>query len=227
MTPLATPAFLRFAAVCCAVSSVTTLGLIFLPYGFAPLADGDTARRLLDPLYMLRVWVALIHPLFVLIGAMGVFAVRAAVAPGAAFSGLVFFLLWAGTEAVQQSLTLVTLNWAWRTEYLQTTDAAARGVLGQYLQAFESVSDGLFFFILVAFIVADVAYAMATWGGDSLQRTVAVGFGLAAGLGVVSALTSFGPGVFPDALMAVLYPLFQPAARLLTGVWLWRQSAAA
>ena len=226
MTPLATPAFLRFAAACCAVSSVTTLGLIFLPYGYAPIADGDMARRLLDPVYMLRVWVALIHPLFVLVGAMGVFAARAAVAPGAAFSGLMFFLLWAGTEAVQQSLTLVTLNWAWRTEYLQTTDAAARVVLGQYLQAFDGVSDGLFFFILIAFIVADVAYAMAVWGGDSLQRTVAVGFGLAAGLGVVSALTSFGPGVFPDTLMAVLYPLFQPAARLLTGVWLWRQATS-
>ena len=227
MTPLATPAFLRFAAACWAVSSLTTLGLIFLPYGFAPIADGETARRLLDPLYMLRVWVALFHPLFVLIGAMGVFAVRAALAPGAAFTGLVFFLLWAATEAVQQSLTLVTLNWTWRTEYLQSTDAAARDLLGQYLQAFDGVSDGLFFFILVAFIVADVAYAMATWGGDSLQRTIAVGFALAAGLGVVSALTSFGPGVFPDTLMAVLYPLFQPAARLLTGVWLWRLSAAA
>ena len=132
---------------------------------------------------MTRVWVALLHPLIVLVGAMGVFAARAAVAPGAAFCGLVFFLLWAGTEAVQQSLTLVTLNWTWRTEYLQTADAAARDVLGQYLQAFEAVSDGLFFFILIAFVVANVAYAMATWGGDSLQRTVAVGFGLAAGLG--------------------------------------------
>jgi hypothetical protein len=227
MTPLATRAFLRLAAACCAVSSLTTLGLIFLPYAFAPIADGETARRLLDPVYMLRVWVALVHPLLVLIGAMGVFAVRAAVAPGASFTGLVFFLLWAGTEAVQQSLTLVTLNWTWRTEYLQSTTAAARDVLGQYLQAFEAVSDGLFFFILIAFIVADVAYAVATWGGDSLQRTVAVGFGLAAGLGVVSALTSFGPGVFPDALMAVLYPLIQPAARFLTGVWLWRQASTA
>jgi hypothetical protein len=44
---------------------------------------------------------------------------------------------------------------------------------------------------------------------------------------MVSALTSFGPAVFPDALMAVLYPLIQPPARLLTGVWLWRQAAAA
>jgi hypothetical protein len=227
MTARVGTGFLRLAAGCWAASAVTTLGLIFLPYVFAPIPGGDSARRLLDPIYMTRVWVALVHPLLVLVGAMGIFAVRLGSAPGAVGCGFVFFLLWAGTEAVQQSLTLVTLNWTWRTAYLQASDSAGRDVLRAYLGAFEGVSDGLFFFILVAFIVADVAYAMATWGGDSLQRTVAVGFGLAAGLGVVSALTSFGPGVFPDALMAVLYPLFQPAARLLTGVWLWRQSAAA
>lgn len=226
MTPLATPEFLRLAAACWALSSITTLGLIFLPYGFAPIAAGDTARQLLDPIYMTRVWVALLHPLIVLVGAMGVFAARAGVAPGSAFCGLMFFLLWAGTEAVQQSLTLVTLNWTWRAGYLETTDAAARGVLGQYLQAFEAVSDGLFFLILIAFVIANVAFAVAAWGGESLQRTVAVGFVLAAALGVISGLTSFGPGVFPDTLMAVLYPLFQPAARLLTGVWLWRYASS-
>jgi hypothetical protein len=227
MTPLATPAFLRLAAACSAASAVTTLGLIFLPYGFAPLADGETARQLFDPLYMTRVWVALVHPLLVLVAVMGVFAVRAAAAPGSAFCGLIYFLLWAGTEAVQQSLTLVTLNWTWRAEYLQLSDPAAGERLRWSLAAFEGVSDGLFFFILVAFVVADLAFAIAVWGGDSLQRTVAVGFALAAALGVISALTSFGPGVFPDALMAVLYPLLQPAARLLTGVWLWRQASVA
>ena len=41
---------------------------------------------------------------------------------------------------------------------------------------------------------------------------------------MVSGLTSFGSGVLPDAVMAVLYPLIQPPARFLTGVWLWGEA---
>ena len=68
MPPRVGPGFLRLTAACWAASAVTTLGLIFLPYAFAPIADVDSARRLLDPIYMTRVWVALVHPLLVLVG---------------------------------------------------------------------------------------------------------------------------------------------------------------
>jgi hypothetical protein len=223
--PLATPAFLRACAVCCAISALTTLGLIFLPYGYAALVDGDTTRRLLDPVYMTRVWVALVHPLIVLVGALGVCVARVRVAPGAALVGFVFFLLWAGTEGVQLSLTLVAVNWTWRAGALEATDPAARERLLSHLDGFEAVSDGLFFFLLIAFFVANLAYAVAVWGGGRLQRTVAVGFVFAAGLTAISGLTSFGGGVLPDAVMAVLYPVLQPPARLLTGIWLWQQAA--
>jgi hypothetical protein len=217
--------FLRMAALCWMVSSLTTLCLIFLPYFYAPV-DGDPVGRFLDPVYMARVWVALVHPLIVLVGAVGVAAVRLGAAPGWAAGGFVFFLLWAGVEAVQQGLTLVTLNWTWRAEYLHSVDAAARDRLGGWITAFDGVSDGLFFVLLIAFVVANVFFAVAVWGGPPIQRLVAAGFALASALGVISALTSFGPGVLPDAVMAVLYPLVQPPARMLTGIWLWRHNPA-
>jgi hypothetical protein len=216
--------FLRVTAVCWMVSGLTTLGLIFLPYFYAPL-DGDPARRLLDPVYMTRVWVALLHPLIVLVGALGVAAVRIGAAPGWAVGGFVFFLLWAGIEAVQQGLTLVALNWTWRAEYLQALDPAARDRLGASITAFDAVSEGLFFVLLIAFVVADLFFALAVWGGPPIQRVVAIGFALASALGVISALTSFGPGVLPDEVMAVLYPLIQPPARTLTGIWIWQQAS--
>jgi len=55
-----------------------------------------------------------------------------------------------------------------------------------------------------------------------LSPAISVFFALAAGLGLVSLLTSFGGGVLPASVMAVLYPTIQPAGRFLTGVWLWR-----
>jgi hypothetical protein len=219
------PSFLRLTAACWCVSAVTTLGLIFLPYAYAPIdvADGAMAR-VRDPFYMTRVAVALAHPLIVLVGTMGVAALRLRTAAGPVLCGFVFFLIWAATEAAQQSLTLVALNWTWRAQYFATADPVGRDALRAAAAAFQAVSDGLFLLILVAFVIADVAYAVATWGGDRLQRTVAVGFALAAALGVISGLTSFGPGVFPDAVMAVAYPLLQPAARCLTGLWVWREA---
>jgi hypothetical protein len=219
------PGFLRVAAACWAVSALTTLGLIFLPYFYLPLDGADPARRLLDPIYMTRVGVALVHPLIVLVGVLGVVAARLAVAPGWAVAGGVFFLVWAAVEAVQQALTLVTLNWTWRAEYLHAADPIARERLGAWITAFDGISDGLFFVLLIAFVIANLFFALAVWDRPLVQRLVAIGFLVAAGLGVISALTSFGAGVLPDAVMAVLYPLLQPPARLLTGVWIWREAA--
>jgi hypothetical protein len=204
------------------------LGLIFLPRLIPEAADLDAQAALVrNPFYMARVWVALIHPLLVLVGALGVLAVRLKDSAGCASAGFVFFLLWAGTEAVQQSLTLVALNWTWRSEYLATSDAAARDALRLYARGFDAVWDGLFFFLLIAFVAANMLYLVAVWGGGALQRTVSVFFGLAAGLGVISLVTSFGGGILPAGVMAILYPTIQPSGRFLTGLWLLQSARAA
>lgn len=222
------PAFRRSAALCWMLSSATTLCLIFLPRFIPAAPDFDAQARLLhDPAYMTRVWVALLHPLVVLMGALGVLAVRWRAAAGSAGAGFVFYLLWAGTEAVQQSLTLVALNWTWRAEYAATTDAAARDGLRLLARGFDAVWDGLFFFLVLAFIAANVLYLVAVWGGGAFQRVVAVCFGLGAALGVISIVTSFGGSLLPPAVMGVLYPTIQPAGRFLTGLWLWRAEAQA
>jgi len=212
--------------MCWILSSITTLGLIFLPRLIPPAPDFDTQAILVrDPLYMARVWVALIHPLLVLVGALGVLAVRLRDSAGSASAGFVFFFLWAGTEAVQQSLTLVALNWTWRTEYASARDEAAREALRLYVRGFDAVGDGLFFFLLIAFVAANLLYLIAVWGGGALQRSVSICFGLAAGLGVISLVTSFGGGILPAGVMGILYPTIQPAGRFLTGLWLLRQAS--
>jgi hypothetical protein len=219
------PRFLRVAAAAWVVSAATTLALIVLPRFYGAVTDPVLGlERLHDPAYRARVVVALSHPLIVLLGVAGLVLVRLPRAAGASLTALLGFLLWAGTEAVQQSLVLVAVNWTWRPAYLAATSAAGRDIVRAQLLTFSAVSDGLFFFLLIAFMAANVAAAAAMWHTDRLGRTVAMGFLLAVGLTVVSALTTFGGGVLPDALMAVLYPTIQPAARLLTGIWLWRQA---
>jgi hypothetical protein len=216
--------FLRVAATCWMVSSVTTLCLIFLPRLVPEAPDLESQAELFqDPAYRTRVWVALFHPLIVLVGALGILMARFPRSPGAASCGFLFFLLWAGTEAIQQSLVLVALNWTWRAAYSSNRDFA----LESHIRAFEGVSDALFFFLLIAFILANLCFSLAVWDRGKLTRTISIFFMLAAGLGLVSLLTSFGRGVLPESVMAVAYPTIQPAGRFLTGVWLWRTAQEA
>ena len=217
--------FIRGAAAAQCASGVTTLGLIFLARGFRPVSDALMAvERLDDPIYLLRLTVGIVHPFIVLFGALGIAAVRATRATGAAATAVVFMVLWAGTEAVQQAIALVAVHWTWRAGLAATTDPATALRLRGHIESADGLADAMFLVILMAFVVANVALAVATWERDPLSRAVSVGFVLAAALGVISGLTAFGPGVLPAGVMAVLYPALQPPARILTGIWLWRQA---
>jgi len=217
--------FIRSTAVAQCASGLTTLGLIFLSRGFRPVADALTAvERLDDPIYVLRLVVGVVHPFLVLFGALGIAAVRVTRSTGAVVTAVVFLVLWAGTEAVQQAIALVAVQWTWRAALAGATDADTLLRLRSHIESADGLSDAMFLVILMAFVVANVALAVATWQADPLSRVVSVGFVLAAGLGVISGLTSFGTGVLPPGVMAVLYPALQPPARILTGIWLWRQA---
>jgi hypothetical protein len=217
--------FIQIAGICFVVSALTTLGLIFLPRFFAEAPDAAArARLILDPAYTMRRYVALFHPLIVLTGALGVLAVRFEAAAGAAVPGFVFYVMWAMTEGIQQALTLVALDWTWRPQYLAAATMAERALLQQHMDEFDALSSGLFFFLLIAFIIANALYALAVWGGSSLQRIVSVAFGVSTALGIISLMTSYGGAIVSPVLMAVAYPALGPAGRLLTGIWLVKQS---
>ena len=215
--------FIQVAGLCFAVSSITTLGLIFLPAVPARHADFEARTRLIfNPIYMTRRWIALVHPLIVVIGALGVAAVRFREAAGTAMTGFLFFFVWASTEAIKQALTLVAVDWTWRPQYVMAATDAERAIARNYIVGFEPLSDGLFFLLDLAFICANVLYVRAVWGRPVMQRVVAVCFGVGALLGIVSIITSFGGEVLPARVMDVLYPALQPAARFLIGFWLIR-----
>jgi len=214
--------FVRVAGCCWMLTSFTTLVLIFVPRLVPASSDLATQAALIgNHLYMFRVWVGVVHPFIALVGAAGVLTVRLRAATGTAICGFTFFALWAAGESVQQSLILVALNWHWRTMFLAGSDSA-RSALAPLITGFDAMSDGLFFFLVLAFVVANVFFCAATWSGAPFQRVIAVFFALAAGLGILSISTRFGGGIVPAGAMDLAYPLIQPAGRLLTGVWLWQ-----
>lgn len=210
-------------------TSVTTLGLIFLPRLLPPAPDLlSQAGRVENPIYILRMWVGIIHPLLVVVGAAGVLLVRVRAAAGSAICGFVFFAFWALLEGAQQSLILVALNWRWRTAFLAGPDSV-REMLRPVIDGFDALSDGLFFFLVLVFIIANVFFCVAISPpgsrapGGRLQRVAAVCFAVSAALGVISFLTEYGGRFAPGGAMDIAYPLLGPAGRLLTGVWLWSE----
>ena len=107
------------------LTAVTALGLIFLPRNVRAVMDPiAAAERLDDPVFIMRLVVGVAHPFLVLVGAAAVAALRMASAGAATLTGLVFFVMWATVEAVQQAINLVAIHAGWRTTLAATAEPA-------------------------------------------------------------------------------------------------------
>jgi hypothetical protein len=216
--------FYRFAAICSWVSALTTCGLIFLPDFYAPL-EGFEGRmqRVHDPAYVLRSWVYFVHPFFTGTAALAVALRLRRIAPALVIPGLIAFLLWAVTEAAQQTLTLQAFD-QWRIAYL-AGDEAVRSTMVLRTAIYDDLWDAMYFLLLVAFLIGNVLYSIALWHRPTkLAKAVSIGYiGAALLTAFIISSEVGGPGL-PPGLDTWLYPAIQPLARTLIGVWLWRNA---
>ena len=65
-------------------------------------------------------------PFVTFIAALGAYVIAKRHDPGFALLGIVFIGLWAFSEALQQALSIVALNWTWRGTYLAARSATRR-----------------------------------------------------------------------------------------------------
>ena len=219
-----TPAFYRFAAICSIASALTTLGLIFLP-GTLPPADDFAARmaRVNDPAYRLYAWVYFTHPFLVVTAALAVAMRLRREAAALVIPGLLAFLLWGATEAGQQALTLFAFN-PWRIAWL-AGDAEVRATMAARTAMYDGLWNAMYFLLIVGFFIANALYAAALWRRGGWSRVVGGFFAAAAALTLaIIVIEVGGPQLLPDPVDFWLYPLIQPLARTLIGVWLWRHA---
>ena len=183
-----------------------------------------------NPAYVLRSWIYLVHPFLVFTAALAVAARCRVRAAGAASLGLAGFALWAGTEAAQQALTKVALDRTWRAAW-PTADEAARAVIREQVALFDVAWDSMYLLLLLGFLAGNLLLgaavarierdeSRAAAGAGTLTMWVAVCLWAAAALTFVLLLPELGGPTTPGTDW--LYPLLQPAARALIGVWLWR-----
>ncbi|HEX2452006.1 MAG TPA: hypothetical protein VHJ69_12725 [Gemmatimonadales bacterium] len=214
--------FFRAAAVCSFLSVGTTLLLIFLPR-WIPSATDLAARMDAHghPAYLVRSWVYFCHPFLVLVAALGV-AVRAGVrSPGFAVFGFVCFMLWAFLEAAQQGLTLVAFDRLWRPAFL-AADAAGREAIAARVAVYDALWDSLFFVLVIGIALGSLLYGWILVGTSGLGRVVGVLYLVIAAWSVYGMAVDWGAPPLPSVLDDWLYPVVQPVARALIGVWLWQ-----
>ncbi len=213
--------FYRAAAICSVFSAVTTLLLIFLPDLYAPV-EGFEGRmsRVNDPAYALRSWVYLVHPFIVLMAALGIAMRIRRSASAAASIGLLGFVLWAFTEAGQQTLTLFAFD-KWRTAFA-TADEAMRAQIQAHTFMYDALWDAMYFLLLIGFAIGNLSFGVTFLKHQGLTRIVGGFFVAGCLLTVTYMLGEFQMQVVPDALAGWVYPAIQPLGRTLIGVWLWR-----
>jgi hypothetical protein len=216
-----TPSFYRLAALCSFASAVTTLGLIFLPAMLEP-ADDFAARmeRVNEPVYRLYAWVYFVHPFLVVTAALAVAMRLRREAASLVIPGLLAFALWGATEAGQQAMTLFAFN-PWRLAWL-ANDPVVRASMELRTALYDGAWNAMYFLLIVGFFIANALYAVAMWRRPGLSRVVGGFYAAAALLTLQIIVVETGGGqLLPDAIEFWVYPLVQPLARTLIGVWLW------
>ena len=135
--------------------------------------------------------------------------------------GLLAFLLWGATEAGQQALTLMAFN-PWRLAWLGG-DPVMRATMELRTALYDGVWNAMYFLLIIAFFIANLLYAVALWRRHGLSRIVGAFYAGAAVLTLTIIIAEVGGGqLLPGPVAFWLYPLIQPLARTLIGVWLWK-----
>jgi hypothetical protein len=216
------PGFLRFAALCSFASAITTLGVHLLPPLLPPARTLEEAARLHDnPIHVARLWIVALHVLIVFIAAWAAALLLAPRALGWAGLGLFGYAVFTIAELTRTCLSLFALN-RWRAAYLAPDAAeATRAALRTLLEGWPGVNLSLFSVFWIGFLIGNLFFGISAVGGRGLERAVGVVLLVWAGIGIAGPLAASlrTPGP-PDWLSFT----FQPAARALLGVWLWKRA---
>jgi hypothetical protein len=219
-------AFLRFAAACAVLSALTTFGVHLFPNLYPAPATFEAQVALhANPIWVFRLWWVLVHILLVLISMWGFAGVKLRTAAGPVGIGLMGFLLFGFAEFVRVSFSLFALR-AWRAQYAAAGEEAAREALRTLLEAWPGINRSLFFLLAFGFLLGNLFYGIATRSGEGLEKGVGAVLLLWSAISLAGILNDYG-GVSFLALPEWLSVTFQPAARVLVGIWLWKSAGEA
>jgi hypothetical protein len=219
--------FFVFAALCSFASVATTLILIFGSTLYpSPETLADRIALLSNEAFQVRMWAYYLHPFVTFIAALGAYVIAKRHDPGFALLGIVFIGLWAFSEALQQALSIVALNWTWRGTYL-AADAATQALYRSHMSMFDALWDGLFFLLLSGFVLGSLFMGVALLRARGFDLLIGALFLVVSALAMLNFMAGYNGPPWAGEIADLVYPVVQPAVRTLIGVWLLREMSRA
>jgi hypothetical protein len=220
--------FLRFAAICAFVTVLTTLAIHRLPPLWASANTFEEQLGLRDnPIYLARLWVVIVHCILVVISMYAVGALRVRRHTSLMVLGFLGFVVFAVAELLRTSLAIFAVNRRWREEYATTADAARKEALRAAIEAFPGIGSALFFLFAIGFQLGLLCYGLALLGGQRMDRVLGGVFLLWVLLSLPGMFDTITGSESVSRYFEWVGPDFQPLARALVGIWLWRESRKA
>ena len=213
--------FIRFAATCSCISAITTFLMWFLSR-LIPEAHGfdETLQLANNVAYMSRWWINFAHIFFAIAAYSGAAVVLRYRSTGWALWSLLQFLIWGVTELLGVSVAIWAVNLSWRIQY-GMADAAHRNLLRTLLEGWPAVWNGMFFVLLAAFLVGSLSLGLLAIKGQGLERVSGFLLLLSVPLSLLIIAGEYWNVSFASRLQSFIYPILQPASRLVMGRWLW------
>lgn len=216
--------FVRFAAICSCISAVTTFLMWYLARRTPAGAQFEETLQLANNFsYMARWWINFAHIFFALAAYSGAVAVLRHRSLAWGLWSLLLFGTWGLVELVGVTAAIWAVNRGWRAEY-GLAGPARRELLRIFLEAWPQVWNALFFLLLIAFLFGSLSLGLLAIKGRGLERTTGILLLLAVPLSTLIMLGEYWNVKVASGLETVIYPVLQPASRMVMGVWLWKSA---
>jgi hypothetical protein len=219
------PVFIRVASICAILTAFTTVGVHWLPDLWSNLMTFESRVQLRhNPIYMGRFWIVLVHCILVVISMAAIPSLLNGTSRLIALFGLGSYVVFAFIEMLRTSLSIFAVNRAWRAGYEASGDDLQKRAFRAALDSFGGVNDALFFLFFLAFTASLFCYGFALLSKSGIDQYTGFLFLLWGLLNLPALIGTIAGNEALGAPFDWVGRYFQPAARLLIGLWLWNVS---
>lgn len=214
--------FIRFAAACCFLSVITTLGI----HAYFPDPPPSFEERVLlfrNTIYLVNRWWVIIHCLLVIAAMWGFALLQFKKTPGFAGLGFLFFCVFAIAEITRQLFVLFYMN-GLREQYVTATDPTIREAIKATLAYAPLLTSPLFGLFIMAFGLGGLCYGISLWDSKGFSKWIAVMMLISGIMSLIFLGNSFWRNESLEKFIEKYNLVFTPLLRLLTGVWLWKKA---
>lgn len=216
--------FIHFAAACCLLSVVTTLGIhLYFP---EPPADFEHRAMLhKNTIYLANRWWVVVHCLLVIVSMWGFALVQRKKAPASTGLGFLFIAVFALAEITRQLFVLFYMN-ELRVQYAAVTDEFSKQNIRNLLTYAGLLTAPLFGLFILSFAIGNLCFGLGLWKEKGFSKWVSVLLVVWAAGSFISFGNHFWEVETINKAVEVYSFTFQPLMRMLLGLWLWKKADA-